>query len=37
MRIRELTKEQLMYLLINEKPLSQGQFGKLTLIGDNDR
>lgn len=34
MRIRELTKEQLMYLLINEKPFSQGQFGKLTLIGD---
>ena len=34
MRIRELTKEQIMYLLINEKPLSQGQFGKLTLIGD---
>ena len=30
----ELTQQQIMYLLTNEKPFSQGQFGKLTLLGD---
>ena len=34
MKIKELTKEQLMYLLCNDKPLFQGQFGILTLLGD---
>ena len=32
MKIKELNRGQLMYLLTNEQPLFQGQFGKLSLI-----
>ena len=34
MKIVELTKQQLLYLLNNKNSFNQGQFGVLTLIGD---